>query len=191
MLKKRIFAYLMDMMIIAIIMNIIGIFFISPNIKNLNFELDNVNTEFIDKKIDEETYMNRLVIIEHDLDKESINSNIIEVMLIFGYFVIVPFCFNGQTLGKKVFKIKIIAKNGELTLRNLLVRTLIIDGLGSSLILISIVYLISSMPYFIVKTVIQLIEVLIVILSIIKIKNPDKKVGIHDILAKTEVVEIN
>ena len=191
MLKKRILAYLIDMMVVAIIMNIIGIFMMNSNTTKLNEELDTLNNEVIDRKISEETYINRLVIIEQDMDKENLNTNIIELMLVFGYFVVVPFCFNGQTIGKKVFKIKIKAKNGDLTINSLLIRTLMIDGLSSLLVCISTIYLVDSMPYFIIKTGIRLIELVILIVSVVKIKNTEEKQGLHDRIAKTEVVEVN
>ncbi len=191
MLKKRILAYLIDMMVVAIIMNIIGIFMMNSNTTKLNEELNTLNNEVIDRKISEETYINRLVIIEQDMDKENLNTNIIELMLVFGYFVVVPFCFNGQTIGKKVFKIKIKAKNGDLTINSLLIRTLMIDGLSSLLVCISTIYLVDSMPYFIIKTGIRLIELVILVVSVVKIKNTEEKQGLHDRIAKTEVVEVN
>ncbi len=191
MLKKRILAYLIDMMLVAIIIYIIGIFMMNSNTTKLNEELNTLNNEVIDRKISEETYINRLVIIEQDMDKENLNTNIIELMLVFGYFVVVPFCFNGQTIGKKVFKIKIKAKNGDLTINSLLIRTLMIDGLSSLLVCISTIYLVDSMPYFIIKTGIRLIELVILVVSVVKIKNTEEKQGLHDRIAKTEVVEVN
>lgn len=190
MLTKRIFAYIVDMMIISLVATIIGMGFKNENINKLNTELDELTKSYVEEKIDSSKYLNQFVLIEHDIEKERVNSSIIEVMLLFGYFVILPFCYYGQTIGKKMFKIKVKATKGELTMSNLLIRTLIIDGLGVAIISLILVYLLPSMPYFITKLVIELCEFVVIIVSMIKISRTDKKVGLHDILAGTEVVEV-
>ena len=47
----------------------------------------------------------------------------ISTLLVCAYFTLVPFLFNGQTLGKKIFKIKVVNERGErASLKRLFIR---------------------------------------------------------------------
>ena len=56
--------------------------------------------------------------------------NIINCVIIILYFVVLPLYKNGQTLGKKIFKIKIVREDKEdLTANELIIRNIVVNGL--------------------------------------------------------------
>lgn len=188
-LKERVLAYIIDMIIVSLVFSLITVFFsTSSNYKKLNNELEEVTNDFLEQKIDTVTYINKQADISHDMDKEIIMFNVLNGFILVGYFVILPYYYNGQTLGKKLLKIKIESKDGSLTLNQLIIRALIIDGLGSLIILLSLVYVLTGLPYFIVTSCLNLIEVVLTIVSVVFIIKRDDHRAIHDLLSGTEVI---
>lgn len=187
--KERALAYIIDMIIVSLVFGVITVFFTtSRNYQKLSDELDTVTNDFIDQKIDIDTYIYKQADISHDMDKEIIMFNVLNGFLLVGYFVILPYYYNGQTIGKKLMKIKIVSKSGELTLNQLLIRALIIDGIGSLVIMLSLVYILNGYSYFIVNSLLNVVETILTIISIVFIIRKENHRGIHDLLSGTEVI---
>lgn len=187
--KERAFAYIIDMIIVSLAFSIITIFFnTSSNYKKLSQELNDVTNEFVNEEINFDTYIHKQADINHDMDKEIIMFNVLNGFLLVGYFVILPYYCSGQTVGKRVMGINIISNEGALTFNQLIIRALIIDGLGSLIILLSLVYILTGFPYYIVNMLINALEIILTIISIIFIiKRPDHR-AVHDLLSGTKVI---
>ena len=195
--KKRVFAYIIDMLVISTIINIFGIMF--PKWLETEHKSQEEITKIFEKQTDngevitDETF--NIIIdettktIQH-YDKQLTMYHSVEIMILFGYFIIIPMCMNGQTVGKKLLKIKIINENNKLTYKNLILRTLLITDMGVLILTSIFVYILPAIPYFIFKDVLSIIELIILIISLVKIIKNEKHLGLHDIVAKTEVVEI-
>lgn len=187
--KERAFAYIIDMIIVSLAFSIITIFFnTSSNYKKLSQELNDVTNEFVNEEINFDTYIHKQADINHDMDKEIIMFNVLNGFLLVGYFVILPYYCSGQTVGKRVMGINIISNEGALTFNQLIIRALIIDGLGSLIILLSLVYILTGFPYYIVNMLLSVLETILTIISIIFIiKRPDHR-AIHDLISGTKVI---
>ena len=70
MFKKRLFAYLLDILILSCIISFISMFFNSDNYINLNNELNQINNSFINGEIPFETYFNQFYNVNFSLQKE-------------------------------------------------------------------------------------------------------------------------
>jgi len=100
-----------------------------------------------------------------------------------------PYFLNGQTLGKKLLKIK-VAEENKLTITSLVIRNLIINGLGYMLITLLLIYTMPANIYFIITSILSIVQlVLMIIILIGLIKNNDNLV-IHDKLSHTKVVNV-
>lgn len=192
MFKQRLFSYVVDMIIITLALNLIASFFVrSENYKNLNKELEILSEKYINGEISTDIYINNQADITYDLDKENMLLNLCECFLLIGYFILLPYYNNGKTLGKMLFKIKIKSDNDELDFNKLIIRALIIDGIGFLLLGLTFIYVLPSFAYFIFINVLRIIELSILIISSIMIVKGDKHKGIHDILSGTSVVSDN
>lgn len=189
MFKQRLLSYLVDMLIITLVLNLLASFFIrGENYTKLSTELNTLNEKYINGDINLNVYINNQADITMDLDKENILLNIFEGFLLIGYFILLPYYNNGKTLGKILFKIKVKSDNGDLDFNKLIIRALIIDGIGFLLLSLGFIYILPSFAYFIFTNILKLLEfIILVISSIMIIKNENKK-GIHDILSGTSVV---
>lgn len=194
--KKRLPAYIIDMLVITIIINLFGLVF--PKWVELEHKSqEQINSIFVkqtdsDKELTDEEF--DIIVSEaaktvQKYDKEIIIYRGLEVMIIFGYFVILPLCMNGQTLGKKLFKIKVKGMDKDLTYKHLIIRTLLITDLGVLVLTCMLVYVLPTMSYFAIKNTLEFAELVILIVSFVKIVRNEKHLGLHDIIAKTEVVE--
>ena len=84
--------------------------------------------------------------------------------------------------------INIISNEGTLTFNQLIIRALIIDGLGSLIILLSLVYILTGFPYYIVNMLLNALETILTIISIIFIIKRRDHRAVHDLLSGTKVI---
>ena len=194
--KKRVIAYIIDMIVVTIVLNLFGLVF--PKWVELENKSQSELTSIFTKQTDngevltEESFeiiINESAKTVQAYDKEIVIYKGLEIMILFGYFVIIPLCTNGQTLGKKIFNIRLKGQDDRLTYKNLIIRTLLITDLGVMVLSCVFVYILPAFGYFIFKDALGIAELIILIVSLVKIIKSEKHQGLHDMLAKTEVVE--
>lgn len=187
---KRTGAYFIDALIFSLIFSLFTVFIPENNNVNvLNGELTSLGEQILNNELTFSVYFNQYAGIIHSLDKEMFLSNLFNFVLIIGYFAILPFYYNGQTLGKKIFKIKVVKDDGTLTMNDLLVRNIIINGLLFSLIGFGLIFIVNDLTYLIITLILAIIEILLVIISIFMILYRHDKKGLHDLWCNTSVVE--
>ena len=125
---RRLGAYIMDMFIVALISSLfVKIEFINPKYD----EYQKVYNDYIDytseiKDIKDIENDSKLTDFSYDLAKTGIATSIISLIVTTLYFVGFQYLNRGQTLGKKVFKIKVVdGENKRVKLYQLLVIILI------------------------------------------------------------------
>jgi len=177
---KRILSYIIDITIIFIIMCIIN------NLFSNNLELNILNEEYFEKIITFNEYIENYKIVIHQIDKQNIIINIMSIILTIISFVVIPFLCNGQTLGMKLFKIKI----NKPLLNKILIRSLIINGLGYMTFMLIILYLVNDNLYFILMNLLSFLQIIVVIISVFMVLYRKDQRGLHDILSKTEIEEL-
>lgn len=189
---KRLIAYIIDIIIFSLIFEIFTM--IIPdnnNIAVLNQQLSNLSESVLNDQLSLSAYFYQYSSIVHSIDKELFLSNLFNFILMIGYFVMLPFYYNGQTLGKKLLKIKIIKEQDDLSINDLLLRNCVINGLLYSLICFALVFLVSDLTYLIIISILGFIQILLVIISVFMILYRKDKKGLHDLWCKTSVVEEN
>lgn len=188
---KRIAAYLIDMIVFAVIILLLSLVVKdSKNIAALNLEMNSINELALNHEISFTGYISRYASVIHDLDREKVFVNIVNCVFIMIYFVFIPYFFEGRTLGKKIMGLKIVRNDGELLMLNdLVIRNLIINGLGFLLISLCLLYFTSSMIYFLTTLILGILQIILVFISVFMIIYRKDSQGIHDILSETKVVK--
>ncbi len=189
---KRLFAFLIDMGILGIVLFLIAIVVPkSNNIKVLEQELNEITESVLAKEMDVDTYFARFASVTHAIDKENVMYGVFNSFLILGYFVILPYFWEGYTIGKKILKIKVVRKDEDsLTINDLLLRAFLNYGLLYMLVSLACVYVLKDEAYLIVTTILSVFQILVLILNGFMIIYRRDKRSLSDIFSKTKVIKV-
>ncbi len=187
-LLRRILAFLIDFALITII--VVAISSLLP--KNNN--IDVLNREFNDtvsnmENVSFSVSFNQMALIYKDLDQARIMYSVINAVMIFIYFIFIPYFFDGKTVGKKILKIKTVRNDKEcLSLKNLVIKNMIDTGLMYMLFSLTLIYILPGYSYFIFVIALSILQISLIVASICMIIKRKDKRGLNDILSGTKVV---
>ena len=189
MVKRRLLAYLIDVVIVSILFA--GIILALPKNNNVNVlesELTVLNERFLKDDLDPAVYINYYATIVHAMDKENVLRVILNILCILIYFVLLPYYWDGKTVGMRLCRIRIVKEKEKLSLSDLTIRSLIINGIGCTLLSLCFIYLIGDMSYLILSTIFGFIQFLLVIISGFMVIYRHDKRGIHDFACNVRVI---
>ena len=197
--SKRICAYLLDILFVYLVISLImGIKFLNPTYDKYMEYMEKYNTvaeEFYNGDMTSEEFLKQNNDNFYYVTKYSVSYNVVIVLSIIGYFVVFQKFNNGQTLGRKIMKIKLVRNDDkDVTLLDTFIRTLsmyyIYIGSIIPLVLNSIlVFIIPKSKFLYINMGISYIFVGIAIASLVMIWIRKDKKGLQDIISKTKVVE--
>ena len=187
---KRVLAYLVDIMIISFV-SVLLTYFIptSENYNKLNKEFENLTIDYRNQEVTMEEYLEKGTDINYQLNKEAVPQTIVSTVLSIIYFVVLAYFMNGETLGKKLMKIKITSNNDKkLTMNNYLIRALVIDSVLMNILTILIILLFNKDIYLTSYNIISYVFSFVYIVSLAMILFSKNGRGLQDILANTKVI---
>ena len=187
---KRLLAYLIDTVIVAFLFAIVVSGIKNDKISNLQKQLSEVQNKYLSQEITGSDYLGQMAEINYDLEKSSVLSNTIYVIILIGYFGVFQFWNNGQTLGKKIMKIKVVENDKRPSFMAIFVRSFIINQIFVNILSILLVFTIKDYAYYIATIIISLVNMLIILVSALMILYRKDKVGLHDMVSHTRVVEV-
>ena len=189
--KKRLFAYLIDFVLLTTIVTIINCVLPTTTKQvEINKELVSLQQDLLDGEIDNKQYFDGYKKLLPELDKSNMAINVCNLVFILGYFIIIPVVNNGQTLGKKILKIKIEKIDGNLTIRDMVIRNFITTSLLQLMISSTLVYIVNNDIYYNLSIFVSLLQILLVIItSFMIIYRKDEK-GVQDLITGTQVIEV-
>lgn len=188
--NRRFFAYIIDIFIVLVIANLITMFIpISEKTQDYYKELQTTQKKMYDKEIDVKEYTDIVLEDNYNISKGTVLISLTSIIIYILYFVVYQVYNNGQTVGKKLMKIKVKSTTDEsLSINTMLFRALIIYGVAANIINLILILLLKKELYLSISNTINIIQSLIVIISVFMILFSKQKRGIHDIITKTEVV---
>lgn len=203
---RRILAYFFDIMVVALVSSMISMTTINPFYENkmtLQEEFETMQETYTEKlsQIDEsnDEEVQRLLEEKVNFYKEfvwksnrnALFDNSLTIILVVVYFVVFAYFFEGETVGKRVMKIRVVDKNEKrVSFGKLLLRALILHGLPLIIVNMILVYILSKESYFVVSSIIYFITFILEISIIISTFVRKDKRGIHDLLVGTKVIEV-
>lgn len=191
---KRLVAYIIDFFIITLFMSLVS----NSGILNKSFyqyndaveRLNGLYKEVLElDEIDEK--VNDIKTIVYDINSFGSLYFSLEVIVMIGYFVIFQYFNKGQTLGKKLMKIKILSKDDkELSLGNLLLRSMILYSLIVTILNMILIQITSVNTFYNLYTILGFINIIVTYVTYFMIIFRKDEKGLHDIIAGSKVVEI-
>ena len=185
---QRAGAYLIDIIIISIILSIVMVGFTNPKLDKINEKNEELMNSFTAAEITEEDYIEEYSSLLYEYNKANIIGNAVNLILYIGYFVVFQFLNNGQTLGKKLLKIKVEGNKDKINIVNYIFRGIFIYSIFSLLYNTTIINILNNNNYMLGYSIITAFESIFVIISMLFVLYRKDKRGLHDMMANTKVV---
>ena len=200
-MSKRLFAYILDAFLIYLfILLVSGIRFINPTYDKLlevTEKYSEAETSYQNGDMKDDEFIKVSTQYIYDANRYNVSTNIVFMLVVFAYYGLFQKFNNGQTLGKKIMKLRVVSKdNKPVSILRYIIRTLsmYLVFFGSV-----IPYLLGTILVFVLKpnlfsTIYSLLVYVFLIIGIIPLlmahRRSDKK-GLHDLIAGTKVIEEN
>ena len=143
------------------------------------------------KKLDNQIkkYENDIKKIQYNMSRYSIISNIMYIAFILGYFGIFQATNNGQTLGKKLMKLKVVSKDGSnIKIWQALIRSFILFSVWMYIANIICIYTFNYKGYYTANLITSEISRTLNLVTLLMVILTKQGRGIHDYIARTRVI---
>lgn len=193
---KRIVAYAIDILLITLVVSMFSsVKLFNPRIDNYNKEYKEYVTlteKYQDKKITKKKYEIQYNKIYYKLQQNSVYYNIIYLVMIILYFGLFQYLTKGQTIGKKLMKLKVTSKDDkrELTIFNYILRSLLLYSTIYYVLLTIGVFIFNVGIYSHYATGIYYANMMLELIIIYLVFTRSDMRGLHDIVANTKVISI-
>ena len=193
MFSQRVLAFLIDLVLLSMITSLITMFIpMNDTATKLYEEQNRVLEDYVEGTVSMEEYVNQMVDLGYDISKQTVIISIVGVVISLLYYVVYPCYNNGQTFGKKLMKIKIKKTNDkELSMNDLLIRSMINNSILVNIITIALVLFLSKDLYLSMSSLLSSVQSLVLIISLIMIAFTKNAQGLHDKVVHTEVVMVD
>lgn len=202
---RRISAFLIDVFLVTFVSTIFSsISYVNPFIENYKVAFDEYREIYksesesvltnptIKNVVD---YSNKMSKQIYKIDYSMLFNNIYYLVFSFLYFVLFAYFTNGQTLGKKLFKLKVVRQDGEkVKLSNLMLRTLLSGSsifMGVNIIVvIQLLFLMipQNQVYFYAILFSSIISYVIEIIGLVLLFSKEHR-SLDDIIGSTKVID--
>lgn len=187
---KRMGAFVIDYFIVLVIASLITMGFNTNKNNDLNSQMNQLISDYQNEKITIDEYKDETYKLNYELQKENMTINIVTITLYIGYFVVFATLNKGQTLGKKLLKIRVVNKNNDKpSIWNMLVRSLFIYNIISILFSTVAVNFLNINTFTYIYTALGYIEYFVIIISFFMVIYKKDGRGLHDMMAGTNVIE--
>jgi len=188
---QRLFAYCIDILLVSFVVSIVALPFY--NEKEM-MKYEEQTNALVEKMTKEEITPDEFMLESMNITYNQARANgiiaLVTIIVEILYFVVYQLYNGGQTIGKKMIKIKVVSKDGELTTNQMLFRALIINSILLELISFGFMLFSSKEIYFFGVGFFDIIQSIIIIVSALMIIYSKSSRGIHDLVTHTEVLKI-
>lgn len=192
--SQRFVAFMIDLILVSFITSLVtAIIPTNSSIDKLYDQQVKIVENYTAGKITMQEYVNQLVDINYDIAKQTGIITLVSIAISLLYYVLYVYKNDGQSIGKKMMKIKIQKKDKdkELTMNDLLFRTMILQGTLVSIVSFCTILFLDKDTYLATNSLLNLIQYSILIISFFLVAFTKERQGLHDMVAKTEVVCTN
>lgn len=188
---QRLMAFIIDVVTISFVASLISSPFIdSKSINKLNDQTTELIEKYTNQEIGEKVYFQEASSIAYQLARKNGISSFVILILEVLYFVVFQFYLGGQTIGKKILKIKVISTSDKsLTMNQVLFRSLMIDSILLDIIMFAFMIFLPKSIYFYSSFIFEVIQYIIIFICCIMMMGKSG-LGLHDKISHTEVIKI-
>ena len=188
---QRFVAFIIDVFIVTSISSLLVIpFSNSKNNEKYADQAIQLQEDFMNKKIDIQKYMLDYSTISYHIARDNGLVSLISIFLNICYFVIFQLKMGGQTLGKKIMKIKVVSKEGDLFMNQMILRSFMANTILMDIISFVFMLFLSKKMYFYGVLGVESIQYILIIISAFFVMFRKDGCSIHDMITHTKVVKV-
>lgn len=192
MFVQRLMAFIIDTFLISMVVSLIVFPFVdSESITKLQDSMIEVSDKYMNFEISVDDYFDESMPLLYQVAKKSGVLTLSTLFLEILYFIVYQYRNNGQTIGKKMMKIKVVSTDGQVTMNQMLLRALIIDSILVDMVIFGFVIFASQSIYFYGTLVFESIQYIVIFVSVIMMIFGKNGKGLHDLISHTEVIKQN
>ena len=186
---QRLAAFILDVFIVSMVASLISYPFLDlDSINKLNESSTQVVEDYMTQKISINEYTSDSISISYEMARKQGVLSLITIFLNILYFVVFQVKNNGQTIGKKLLRIKVSSQDGNLGMNQMIFRSLIINSILVDMVSFGILLFTSATIYFYGAGILSMIQFAIIAISGFMVMFSKKSQGIHDMVSHTDVV---
>ena len=188
---QRFIAFLLDIFILSSIASLISYPFLdAKSIDTLNKNSSEVIEKYTTGEIDMDTYVDEVKGISYQLSQKQGVVSLVTLFLAVLYFIVYQYYNNGQTIGKKLMKIKVVSSTDkEITMDSFIFRSLIVNSILVDMISFAIVIFGNETVYFYGVAICGIIKYTLLLICGFMVMWSKSGLGLHDRIAHTTVVK--
>lgn len=188
---QRFIAFLLDIFILSSIASLISYPFLdAKSIDKLNKNSSEVIEKYTTGEIDMNTYVDEVKGISYQLSQKQGVISLVTLFLSVLYFIVYQYYNNGQTIGKKLMKIKVVSSTDkEITMNSFIFRSLIVNSILVDMISFAIVIFGNETAYFYGVAICGIIKYTLLLICGFMVMWSKSGMGLHDRIAHTTVVK--
>lgn len=188
---QRFIAFLLDIFILSSIASLISYPFLdAKSIDKLNKNSSEVIEKYTTGEIDMDTYVDEVKGISYQLSQKQGVVSLVTLFLAVLYFIVYQYYNDGQTIGKKLMKIKVVSSTDkEITMDSFIFRSLIVNSILVDMISFAIVIFGNETAYFYGVAICGIIKYTLLLICGFMVMWSKSGMGLHDRIAHTTVVK--
>lgn len=188
---QRLVAFIIDIVIVSFVASLVTSPFIDVKKSNeLSERATNIMQEYVNGETNLKTYTLEYIDVSYKIARNNGALSLVTILFEILYFVVFQIYNCGQTLGKKLMKIKVVSADGELSMNQMIFRSLIANSILLEIISFGAMVIGIKEIYFYFAAIFGLIQYLVVIISLFMVMYRKDGCAVHDKLAHTNVIRI-
>lgn len=188
-LYKRVIAYIIDLLIVTIVSSLISVAILDTKPGAITTsDLLLLASKLNEKEITKEQFDVEYNEMYYQITRENFDITAITCIFSLVYYVLIAYLLKGQTLGKKLMRLRIKRIKGNLNMGNLLLRSLLVNLVLSNVLSLVLITVLSKDAFINVYPKISSVFTIIMIISLVLILYRDDGRGVHDLISGTVLI---
>lgn len=188
---QRLLAFAIDIFLVSFLASLLCMPFLDyDSIDTLRENASQIMVDYEEGNIDIETYISSASSILYRLAQKQGPLTLATIFLNILYFVVYQFYYKGQTLGKKLLRVKVVsADSKELTMNNYIYRSFAINSVLTDIIIFTFVVFASQRVWFGGTLIFATINYIVLFVCAVMVIFSKDGRGLHDLIGNTKVIE--